>query len=235
MMLPAMLLAAALFYGPVETLVLHSGHQIAVAGPIREDGTRLVFRTPGGVLYSVAIDEIDVDATKQLAGIAERVEDESDPVIDPVRPLPRRKLAVSEEEKQRLLDEISRNREGKPAPEQKSLTEEGLEEELDRLDREREQRQRDETFWRGQAGPVRERLERARDEVAMLEARVRRLEDEVRMVFSLGLDPTGQLYQLDMARNGLDGARQRVLSAERAWAELQERARRAGALPGWLR
>ena len=235
MILPAILLAAALFNGPIEILVLHSGHQIAVAGPIREDGTRLVFRTPAGVLYSLAVDEIDLDATEQLARASDPAEDDPEPASEAVTPLPRRKLAVSEEEKQRLLDEISQNREGKPAPEQRSLSGEGLEEELERLDREREERKREERFWREKAGPLRERLEQARDEVAMLEARVRRLEDEVRMVYSLGLDPTGQLYQLDVARNGLEGARQRVLSAERAWAELQEQARRAEALPGWLR
>lgn len=235
MILPAIVLAAALFQGPVETLILRSGHQIAVAGEIREDGSRLVFRTVAGVLYSLAVDEIDIDATRALAGGSERVEDEPEPVVEPARPLLRRKLAVSEEEKQRLLDEISRNREGRPAPEQRSLTEEGLDEEMAKLDREREQRKRDESYWRGKAGPLRERLEQARDEVAMLEERVRRLEDEVRMVYTLGLDPSGQLYQLDLARNGLDGARQRAISAARAWAELQEEARRAGALPGWLR
>lgn len=236
-MIAALLVTATLFGGPVDALVLRSGQTLPVSGEIREDGRRLVFRTAEGVLYSIALDEIDLEATRELALKSNAGAEPAEAAQAEEAPPPplARKLAVSEQEKKRLLEEISRNRDGKPAPEQRSLTDEGLKDEMARLDRERDQRERDERYWRDRAGPARERLNRARDEAALLEARVRRLQDEVGMVVAVGLDPSGQLYQLDLARNQLDSARQRVGSAERAWADLQDEARRAGALPGWLR
>jgi hypothetical protein len=77
---------------------------------------------------------------------------------------------------------------------------------------------RDEAYWRG-------RMKEARDKVAGLKVKV----DELDRITKSNLGtPTKWTQELALAREEL-------AAAERAIGDLEEEARRAGALPGWLR
>jgi hypothetical protein len=77
---------------------------------------------------------------------------------------------------------------------------------------------RDEAYWRG-------RMKEARDKVASLKVKV----DELDRITKSNLGtPTKWTQELALAREEL-------AAAERAIGDLEEEARRAGALPGWLR
>ncbi|MFN2443933.1 MAG: hypothetical protein ABR517_14760 [Thermoanaerobaculia bacterium] len=240
MRLAFLILLAALFPGAPEQILLRSGQAIPVRGEVREDGNRLVFVTPSGRLYSIPIEEVDLEAMARAAepktpedGAADGESPET-----AAEPPARREIRVSEEEKRRLLEELSRNRGGKAAPVPKSLTPEGLEEELERSARKREADEVQAERWRERARARREALTMARENLAALQARERRLQDEILTLSSMGYggdQMSAQILQLELARSQMDGAREAIGAAERAWADLQEDARRAGALPGWLR
>src|SRR5690348_836859 len=88
-----------------STLVLHTGERIAAEGAVTEVKGVVMFRS-GGVLYSLPATEIA--RIDKGAG----TEQEKKPV---------RKLAVSEERRRQLIEELEKNRSGKPAPRQESL------------------------------------------------------------------------------------------------------------------
>jgi hypothetical protein len=240
MRLAFLILLAALFPQAPEKILLRSGQAIPVRGEVREDGNRLVFTTPAGRLYSIPIEEVDLEAMRRAAGpespsAAEESGEEAPP---PPARVTRREIQVSDEEKKRLLEELSRNRRGQPAPVQQSLTPEGLEEELDRSARKRAADETQAELWRERARVRRETLARAREQLAALQATERRLQDEILTLSSMGYSGdqmVGQIMQLENTRSQMDRTREAITAAERAWANLQEEARRAGALPGWLR
>ncbi|MFN2238902.1 MAG: hypothetical protein ABR524_05890 [Thermoanaerobaculia bacterium] len=239
MRLAFLILLAALLPKAPEQILLRSGQAIPVRGEVREDGNRLVFATPSGRLYSIPIEEVDLEAMRRAAGPeSPSAGEESADAPPPTRKDLPREIQVSDEEKKRLLDELSRNRRGQPAPVQKSLTPEGLEEELDRSARKRAADETQAELWRERARVRRETLARAREQFASLQASERRLQDEILTLSSMGYSGdqmVGQIMQLENTRSQMDRTREAISSAERAWADLQEEARRAGALPGWLR
>jgi hypothetical protein len=239
MRLAFLILIAALLPEAPEQILLRSGQAIPVRGEVREDGNRLVFTTPAGRLYSIPIEEVDLEAMRRAAGPeSPPTAEESGDASRSTPEGPRREIRVSEEEKKRLLEELSRNRRGQPPPLQKSLTAEGLEEELDRSARKRAADEIEAELWRERARVRRETLARAREQLASLQTRERRLQDEILTLSSMGYSGdqmVGQIMQLENTRSQMDRTREAIGAAERAWADLQEEARRAGALPGWLR
>jgi len=91
-------------------------------------------------------------------------------------------------------------------------------------------RARSEAYWRREAERLRVRLQRARDRVDDLRARLAALEE-----------PTGPrsgqararaIAQAEAWRRQIEAMEARIREAE---AQFADRARRAGALPGWLR
>jgi hypothetical protein len=231
MMMPfaALLLAAALASDPVDRVILRSGQSIAVVGEIRQEGDKLLFRSPAGVLYSIAIAEVDFAAMARTG-----------PKDDPVEELdrgarhPARRLTVTPEERDRLLDELSKRKSSaspvdpevlSPIPDsgpaKPASPAAGAEER-----------------WRAEARAAREAVERRKNDLEALRRRVTELEDQLRLLLSSGYDPSllsAQALELDRARNGIDGAQEALRDAQRALTDLQERARKAGVLPGWLR
>lgn len=92
-----------------------------------------------------------------------------------------------------------------------------------------------EAYWRGEARRLRER-------VGALRATIARLDDEVKKLESDFYSWDDGAYRdrvikpaWDKAREELATARRELPVAEKDLAELPDRARRAGALPGWLR
>lgn len=220
----AMLLLAASFTLPsATTLVLKTGERIEVSGPIREENGRILFRSGSGTLYSLPSDEIDLKAT-ELASRPKAVVSPDDE---------RAKLRVTEEEKRRLLEELSRNRAGTPAPPPKF---ESVAPAPSRVEKERTQE--DEWYWRNRAREHEEAIRRAKENLALLLDRADRLRSEIATFLSLGYKPGDFTYQTSRLQFTLDAiphAELEVRRVERAYEQFRDEARQRDVMPGWLR
>jgi hypothetical protein len=97
-------------------------------------------------------------------------------------------------------------------------------------------RKRTETYWRERATRARSAVEEADAKVKDLEGRIAALRNDMNPVNTQ--DPNrlqSRDRELQQAIDALDGARLSADAARKALADLEEEARRAGALPGWLR
>lgn len=92
-----------------------------------------------------------------------------------------------------------------------------------------------EAYWRGEARRLRERVAAIREEIARLENETKKLEGDFYSWDDGAYRDRVIKPAWDKAREELATARQELPVAERELAELPDRARKAGALPGWLR
>jgi hypothetical protein len=219
----ATLLLLTTFATPPTTLVLHSGERLEVEGAVREQNGRVIFRA-GRLLYSVAADEVDVEAT--------RIASQPDPKPKDGAV---RKLKVSEEERKRLIAELQKNHIGlPPAPEQLGLPDPPTPKSKGDVERERN----DEWAWRRQARGYEESVRQARENLAMLEQRVEQLRGDIAGFLNLGYKPSQFSHQTTQLHRTLDqipGAQLAIARAERAYEQFREDARKQGVTPGWLR
>lgn len=195
------------------TLVLHSGDRLPADGEVREANGVITFRH-AGLLYSVPASEI--------------LRVEAPP--EPGEEKPRRRLAVSEEQRKRLIAELEQNHGGTPPPPPPAP--------LPVAPRAPEPDAQDEHVWRSRARGHEENVRRAQEELALLESRADELQSEINTLFTLGFRPrqfTYQTTQLMRTRERIPYARLEVERAERVWQQFREDARRAGVMPGWLR
>ncbi len=205
-----------------QTLILRTGTHIAVDGPITEKDGRIVFRSKGGQLYSLPIDEVDAEATKALALQPPPAPDDG-----------KKKLKVSAAERERLLKELATNHSGTPGaiPQPPAAPPAPSKEET-------AEQTREEWQWRREARAYDEAVTRAKENLALLEQRAAKLQDEIRSLVILGYKPKQFSYQtteLQTCTDQIPYARLEVKRAERAREEFREDARRQGILPGWLR
>jgi hypothetical protein len=97
-------------------------------------------------------------------------------------------------------------------------------------------RRRTETYWRDRAARARNAVEEADAKVKDLEGRIAALRNDMNPVNTQ--DPNrlqSRDRELREAIDALDAARVSADAARKALADLEEEARRAGAMPGWLR
>lgn len=97
-------------------------------------------------------------------------------------------------------------------------------------------KRRTETYWRDRATRLRDAVSEADVKVRDLESRVAAIRNDMNPVNTQ--DPNrlqSRDRELREAIDALDAARQSADAARKALADLEEEARRAGALPGWLR
>ena len=231
MPLGALLLAATMVSVPVDRVVLRSGQSIVVAGEVREEDGKLLFRSPAGVLYSIAASEVDFEAMA-------RPEPSVDPVVEGDRKTrhPARKLNVSPEERDRLLAELSKKK-GRAAPADTGVLSEPQQIEAPSA-AEKKDPAESEARWRAEARAAREAVEARREELESLKRRAQEIEDQLRTLLSSGYDPnvlSAQVSELDSTRNRIESAQEALRDAQRNLTDLQDRARKAGVLPGWLR
>ncbi|MEO8347748.1 MAG: hypothetical protein ABI610_02465 [Acidobacteriota bacterium] len=92
-----------------------------------------------------------------------------------------------------------------------------------------------EAYWREEARRLRERIAELRDTITRLEADTKRLEADYYAWDDGAYRDKVIKPSWDKAREELATARLAVPGAEKDLADLPDRARRAGALPGWLR
>ena len=216
-------LPAFVFITVSSVLVLRSGDRIALDGPPRQENGVVVFRTADGSLFSIAADEIDLEATR-AAEAAER---------GPQAAAPKR-LKVSAEERDRLLRELSQNRGGTPPPPQQILedppplhTQESVRESA-----------REEWDWKREARALEENLTRAEENLIVILERIREFEGRILGFISLGYRPAQFTYDssvLELTKLQVPRAELAVRQAERALAQFKDEARRLGIPPGWLR
>ncbi len=214
-----------------STLVLRSGDRIDLDGPAREQDGVVTFRS-GGLLYSMPVGEIDLEATQKAEQEAETSEEEDDVAAEEEQGV--RKLRMSPEERQRLLDELEKNHEGTPAPKQRILDEPAP----PRSDEQKSQAQRDEWSWRREARQYEDAVTLAKEELELLEKRVEDLRSQIQSFMGLGYKPeqfTYQSTQLERTLAQLPRARLEVSRAQRELERFREDARKQGVLPGWLR
>lgn len=223
--------AAAAARAPYPRILLRSGKSIDVAGDVKVEGGKVLFRSPGGVLYSIAVDEVDFEAMKEPKAPEDPIEKQDQGARHPVR-----KLNVTPEERDRLLAELSKRQGGSPSdpellsPDAPKVSEAGA--------AVREATRGSEERWRAEARAARTAIEAREAEVRELRQRAQQLEDQLRMLLSSGYDPStlsAQAEALDVTRNRIDSAERALRDAQRDLADLQDRARRAGVMPGWLR
>jgi hypothetical protein len=92
-----------------------------------------------------------------------------------------------------------------------------------------------EAYWRGEAQRLRDRVTELTEAIVRLESDTRKLEADFYSWDDGAYRDRVIKPAWDKSREDLATARQELPLAERALNELPERARRAGALPGWLR
>lgn len=245
----AAVLSVTSLAGSLHTLVLNSGEKLSVKQDVRIEEGLVIFRSDSGSLYSIPLDEIDLSRTETVnqgprPAIApagpKRSADQARLDLDRMlaaRSLAGRELVVSEDEKQRLIEEAARSRgvpsepaafpgelESEPAPPASgSATTSNT---------------RDEWYWREKSRAYQDRVTRAREELQLLADKEQRLQDEILGLLSLGYNPNQfnlQVLQLAHTRDSLPRAQLNLERAERDLARFKDDARRQGILPGWLR
>jgi hypothetical protein len=219
--------ALLLFLVVTSTLVLRSGDRITVEGAVREENGVITFRSDG-VLFSLPASEVERVELNETEAEEPKPEETDD------RRAARRKLKVSEEERKRLLEALSKNR-GGVAPQAQPELEKPI---ARKSERERRREKEEESMWRRRARSHEEAVRRAIEDLELLENRIYELETKIASLSSLGYRPDQFSYdtaQLVRTRERIPAARLEVERAQRAYDQFREDARREGALPGWLR
>ena len=201
-------------------LVLNSGDRFEVTGEVRYERGNAVFRSADGALYSIPRSEVNDVATREASA---------------PRKLPdgKRRLKVTPEERERLLAELSRNRNGK-APQKQNFEQNSP----PPTRQEQAATTADEWQWRRQARAHDEGVLQAKEELQLVNERIEHLRSEISSFLSLGYKPaqfTLQTTQLQRALDQIPGAELELRRAERARSQFLDDARRQGIMPGWLR
>lgn len=212
-------------------LLLDGGTRIEGEIVERANG-RVIVRTTTGVLYSVP--ESSIRSEFESRPPSATTTTKAAVRVVPPRRLPESKIKVSDEEKNRLLAELSKNHSGKEAPKQswEIPKPEPAEAEIEVTERS------DESYWREESRKRDEAVRRATEQYELLTRREREIEDTVRMMLASGVNPDHMGYQmmaLADTRTMRAQARLAIESAKRHRDALHEDARREGILPGWLR
>ncbi|HEX2832058.1 MAG TPA: hypothetical protein VHW00_03535 [Thermoanaerobaculia bacterium] len=214
-----------------STLVLRSGDRIDVDGPIQEKNGVITFKSEGR-LYSMPLEEIDVEASNKADDAIAAEEAEAKAIAEEEERM--RKLRVSPEERKRLFEELAKNHNGTPAPKQRLLEEPVPSKSAEQVAGEK----RDEWSWRREARSYEDAVTRAKEELALLEARIEELQSQISGFLSQGFKPsqfTYQTTQLERTKAQIPRAQLELQRAQRELDRFREDARKQGIMPGWLR
>jgi hypothetical protein len=224
------ILAVALLASSPEVLILRSGEAVPIRRVVSLSETRIVFESPTGVLFSLPLSELDVEKTAdgesaENVGVSAGTARSNDKL----------RLAVADEEKERLLRTLEKTaRRGMPPPQFEKPPVAG-----DPHDSAETSGARSlaEGQWRERGRAARERIAEA--EFLLREAE--RYERELNafllaMASPYGIPEVYSAYMRDLAdtRSRIPMLREEVSRAREAFETLKTEANRAGALPGWL-
>ena len=200
-----------------NTLVLRTGYRIDVDGSVKVDAGRVLFRS-GGALYSVAQEDVDLDATR-AAGVPISVRDEK-----------AGKLRVSPEEKQRLIKELEQNHNGTAAA--------ALELPPGPSAQERAAATQDEWTWKRAARAYEEAIRQAQENLDLLRNKATAIRAHISGLLGLGYTPNQFSYDTTLLHNleeQIPQAEMELQRAQRAYDQFKDDARRQGVPPGYLR
>lgn len=204
-----------------NVLVLRSGERIDLGGKAREEKGRVIFRSASGTLFSLPLEEIDLDAT--AAAAAHPLVAHADTTL---------RLKASEEQRKRLISDLENNHAGKPRelePVHPSAPPDPVTQ-ATKAD--------EEWSWRNRAKSYQEAIRRAQENRDLLAQKAEALRSHIASLLSLGYKPTQFSYDATVLQHTIEQipyAELDVTRAERAYADFQEEARQRGVLPGWLR
>ena|GEM_PF-498260 len=216
-------------------LLLRDGSRIETLGPIDRKGSRLTFRNRAGVLYSIPASEVEREINvEQTTASSTMLVMSGEPDILAGKPRLAEAIRGKLNDKDNLLRKIEQNHAGTAAPpaarEEPPLPAEAVAAAI--------LRNPDEWAWRREARSHEEALQRAREDLAMLQTREKKLEDEILTLASRGYRArqfTYQTSELVHVREQIEPAKLEVTRAQRALDEFMDDARRQDILPGWLR
>jgi len=215
----ASLLLVASLSLPTSTLVLRSGDRIALDGPVTVRERTVLFHSGGG-LYSIPLEEVDLEASRSMSQSA-------------ALPVPNRgRLKVSADERERLLRDLEENHSGTPPPAG------ALELPPARSAAERKAESNEEWDWRQRARSYQEAFRQAQEALDLLHQKAERLRDRINTFFVLGYKPDQFTYDttvLAYVEEQIPNAELRVRQAQRAYDQFLDDARRQDIPPGWLR
>jgi len=215
-----------------SALVLRHGGTI----PIREivdirDG-RIFYLDRGGILYSV--DEDEVDLSKTESSPSPRSTRAGSPASEE-RPK-RLDLAVSPEERDRLISEFARTARRGIAP--PDLPSESRATNVEQEEKEPSPTPKDENYWRSNARALRASVERSEQALASAKERERTLSAQILFFAGRSGDASEYSYlvrELEDVRSSIKSLEDQVVTSRRQLAEFLDRARTEDVLPGWLR
>ena len=236
----ASILVAVLLATSSEVIVLRSGERIPVQEILSREGGQIVFRDTKGVLYSLPLNDGDSVTTvrEEASKKPEPAEAEAEAGISPHDD--KMKLAVSAEEKERLLRTLEKTaRRGTPPVLPEAEPEEEAEPgETEPGEAESTKEDDEEQRWRARAQAARDRVAQAEAQLDEAIRHERALNDFLLYVggASGNADQHSNLMN-DLAdtRDRIPRLREAVDEARQALSDLQTEANRAGVLPGWLR
>jgi hypothetical protein len=220
---------------PSVVLLLRDGSRIETLGSIDRQGSRLTFRNRAGVLYSIPASEVEREITAEQTGTSSTmIVMSGEPEVPAGKPKLTEVVRGKLNDKDNLLHMIEQNHAGTAAPpaawEKPPLPFEAVASAV--------QRNPDEWAWRREARSYQEALRRACEDLAMLQTREKKLEDEILTLVSLRYRARQFSYQsseLVHVREQIEPAKLEVTRAQRALDEFMDDARRQDILPGWLR
>lgn len=225
------LLAVVLVATPPEVIVLRSGKALPIRRVVTVGEKRIVFESPTGVLFSLALSEVDLETTALggspgNAGASEATS----------RSEKSSRLAVNHEEKERLLRNLEKTaRRGVPPAQIDEPQGTG---ETHDSSASSEARSLEERQWRERGRAARKRIAEAEFHLREAERYERELNAFLlAMAGTSGIPEVYSPYMRDLAdmRSRIPMLRDGVSRAREAFEELKSEANRAGALPGWLR
>jgi hypothetical protein len=213
-----LLLAASVLSSNV--LVLRSGERIDLAGAVRQENGRVVFRSAAGTLYSLPAGEVDFDATAAVA--APPAAATADKTL---------RLKGNEAERKRLIANLEQNHAGRPAAFE-AVTPAPAAETAKAANSD------EEWSWRNRSRDLQEAIRRAKENRDLLVQKAEALRSHISSLISLGYKPGQFTYDTTVLQSTLDQipyAELEVTRAERTYAQFEEEARQKDVLPGWLR
>lgn len=230
------MMAASFLTSPVEEVVLRDGSVVEVENLIRVERGRLIFEAAGGVLYSVRLSDVDVEATdarlpanRRSAEVEPREDDLTEAEGRPGLP---RRLPVSDEEKERILRLMeARSHTGRARPRTEEVQ---IEPDLE-IPVEGES---DEWQWRLASRSFDDAVERAKDDLRAARQTERELNDLLLFYAGSSGDASNYsylVYQLADVRSLIPRLEADVARAEEARRRFLDDARRQSIPPGWLR
>lgn len=232
-MLPILFMLAVMASPATTELVLRAGGSITIGELVAIQGDRVLYRDSAGTLYSISIDEVDLEATTDphRASTAPSRKRSGTSASSPIRA-----LRVSPPEKARLLDQLEKTAGPGSPPPVNPVRDSNGDSEPSADDETPAEGEEDE--WRAKAKALSQQIESARTGLEDARRREHELSDFLLFVAGSSGNADGYsnyVFELESVRARIRDLERELDRAERDLREFSDLARRRGVPPGWLR